>query len=489
MTWHCQACRVNNSDRQDRCNRCNEHWSKVWVQPKKRSRSKSQSKAQYKGQGEQGDQKEAEDWSIFPRTVPWVPTTPSARMARRVEAGDGAGVKEPSGAQTIVPPASSPSEIPLTAEEEKVLEHLDAIQKMGHSLTDSMLKQQEELKARQQAATAVRSITHGHLNKLNKVRAQSNAAHKRVTDLDREWAIFIENTIKKVKEHAALFQTCRADLLEAYNAKLAELQQLKQEMSVVTRSMFEQPQMTQDLSEPPDVAQQLQELQEVIDVESQVGHVDLTEDMEDDDRRDEHFRQKVGIETAQSIQRSIIPAEGCQPESQSESQRERGRGEACSVALQDRGVAGNFFNSVAHGSGEDSFLERALHSVKHLWDTVYTWNAQFRNSELHDESGFDYLLCGSVDDNPQDLHADDVDDQVLRPCDAMSTRISDLGVEKDDDAFNDLAIRQFDLKPNPLQSIDSLEFEPLFTAGSSCPGTCSLSDQWMVQEKSFQAAF
>eukprot|EP00435_Cladocopium_sp_Y103_P043208 s764_g12.t1 len=441
MTWHCQACRVNNSDRQDRCNRCNEHWSKVWVQPKKRSRSKSQSKAQYKGQGEQGDQKE--DWSIFPRTVPWVPTTPSARMARRVEAGDGAGVKEPSGAQTIVPPASSPSEIPLTAEEERVLEHLDAIQKMGHSLTDSMLKQQEELKARQQAATAVRSITHGHLNKLNKVRAQTNAAHKRVADLDREWAIFIENTIKKVKEHAALFQTCRADLLEAYNAKLAELHQLKQEMSVVTRSMFEQPQMTPDLSEPPDVAQQLQELQEVIDVDSQVGHVDLTEDMEDDEMTEEMNTsgRRLALKQPKAFRGASSP-------------------------LKDRGVAGYFFNSVAPGVGGDSFLKQALNGVKHLWVNVYTWNGQFRKRELHDESGFDFLLCGSAGGHPQDLYADDGDNQVARPCDALSTRISDLRVEKDDDASNDAAIRQCDLRNNLFHDINLLEFEPLFTAGS-----------------------
>eukprot|EP00435_Cladocopium_sp_Y103_P026462 s237_g6.t1 len=283
MTWYCQQCRVNNSERQVYCQKCQSHWSAVWVQPKRRSRSKSRAKNRYQGADQKSDQAEVQDWSIFPRDAPWIPTTPAARSSRKVETVDGPGAKELQSAQPVVPPTSAQVEIALSPEEEKMLEHLVGVQKMGMELTDSMTRQLESLKSRQ-AVASVKPLTHGHLTRLNKVKSQVNAAGKKIVDLDREWASFMETTMTKVREHAALYQGCRSDLLETYNdAKLADLNVLKQEMSEASRTMLGQPLMDIEIPEQPDLAEQLQAMTEIIDVESQVGAVDLTEDMEEDE--------------------------------------------------------------------------------------------------------------------------------------------------------------------------------------------------------------
>eukprot|EP00435_Cladocopium_sp_Y103_P059211 s338_g21.t1 len=270
--------------------------------------SKSRAKNRYQGADHKSDQAEVPDWSIFPREAPWIPTTPAARSARKVETADGPGVKELQNAQPVVPPTSAQGEITLTAEEEKMLEHLVGVQKMGMELTDSMTRQLESLKSRQ-AVASVKPLTHGHLNRLNKVKSQVNAAGKKIVDLDKEWASFMETTMNKVREHAALYQGRRSDLLETYNTKLADLNALKQEMSEASRTMLGQPLMEIEIPEQPDLAEQMQAMQEVIDVESQVGAVDLTEDMEEDEMENDQpsALRKMATKAEKSFRASSSP--------------------------------------------------------------------------------------------------------------------------------------------------------------------------------------
>ena len=101
---------------------------------------------------------------------------------------------------------------------------------MGMSLHDHLEQQKEELLVRQQNATVAKSITHGHINKLNKLKSQVSTAGRKVQQPDKEWEAFVDATIQKIRQHAQLFQQCRADLMEAYNNELGELTALKQEM-------------------------------------------------------------------------------------------------------------------------------------------------------------------------------------------------------------------------------------------------------------------
>jgi hypothetical protein len=88
--------------------------------------------------------------------------------------------------------------------------------------------------------------------------------------------------MEKVKQHAAMYQSCRADLLEAYNSKLEELSMLKKEMTEASLSMLAPAVTVAPMEKSVDVEKQIHSLEEVIDIESVVGAVDLTDDMDDE---------------------------------------------------------------------------------------------------------------------------------------------------------------------------------------------------------------
>lgn len=263
---------------------CQAHWSAVWTQPKRRSRSKSvKAASSYRATEEPKSQKEEDSWAVFPVKAPWIPTTPASRVMKKEEAADGAGCNAATAQTVVQPPNAEDSEVTLTMEEEKLLEHIRALQDANLDLSESMQRKLEILLAKQQNGTMVKPLNHGHLNRLRKIKTQVNNAGKKIAELDQEWSSFVEKTMSKVKEHANMYQSCRADMLETYNKKLSELESLKKELSTASMQM-----LATDLIEPvqanvPEVGVQMQAMQEVIDLEGAVGPVDLTDDMEEDE--------------------------------------------------------------------------------------------------------------------------------------------------------------------------------------------------------------
>ena len=155
----------------------------------------------------------------------------------------------------------------LSPEEEKILEHLKGLQSMGTTLPEhlDLEQQREELMTRQQAVNAAKAITHGHINKFNKSKSQVSSAGRKVQQLDKESGLFVETTTQKIRQHAQLFQQCRADLMESYNAKLAELTALKQEMSSASISMLGSTMPMSSIPDAPNLEKQMKELSTVRD--------------------------------------------------------------------------------------------------------------------------------------------------------------------------------------------------------------------------------
>ena len=58
--------------------------------------------------------------------------------------------------------------------------------------------------------------THGHLNKLTRLKTQVSTAGKKIVALDQEWTKFKDATVAQIRKHAQLYQQCRADLLESF---------------------------------------------------------------------------------------------------------------------------------------------------------------------------------------------------------------------------------------------------------------------------------
>eukprot|EP00435_Cladocopium_sp_Y103_P033657 s2365_g8.t1 len=280
MTWYCQACRVQNGPRLETCKQCGLHWEKVWAPPKKKSRSKSRSQTgnSYVKETKVENQSEAQ-WEVFPAKAPWITTTPSRSTTYRTDAMQMTAEKSlaPT-AQAFplqTPPTAEASDLHLTPEEAKKLEHLRGLRNIGVELSAELAADLEALQVKEEKAASVKVL---------------------ISDLDAEWSKFMINTTEKIKEHAKMYQTCRSDLLENYNEKLQELFTIKQEVGRASQSLIAQT-TDQDVlpSEAPMIEEQLLQMQEMMSQASQVGGiVDLTEDL-DMDQDEEAMEDNVPL--------------------------------------------------------------------------------------------------------------------------------------------------------------------------------------------------
>ena len=269
MTWFCRDCEVQNSQTLQSCRQCKQHWSKVW-QPKRKSRSKSR---KYK-EDEKEKAQTQEEVSIFPSKVPWIQTTPSRSMTNRIDgiSNDGGELQLPP--QPVLPPppiASKETQAEaLTSDEQKMLEHLRGIQNMGMDMPVNMQERLNHLVQKEQKHLVDKSLTHGHINRLNKLKGQVAACGKKVQTLDIEWNSFVQKTQEKVRLHALMYQQCRANLMENYNSKLSELQLIKEEVNRASQTLLKPPEIETLEAAQPDVGTQMEELARIFQEGGQV---------------------------------------------------------------------------------------------------------------------------------------------------------------------------------------------------------------------------
>lgn len=160
MTWYCQACKIQNSQKHDACRGCQEHWSRVWKEPvKRRSRSKSKGAKQQEQQTQKD--KVSEEWQVFPTRVPWIPSTPATRhVNKQTETPMGAQVQEASViAQPPHPlPALSSKEESLTEAEKKKLTHLRGLKTMDVELPMELEEQLTILEEKEKEANNSKAL-------------------------------------------------------------------------------------------------------------------------------------------------------------------------------------------------------------------------------------------------------------------------------------------------------------------------------------------
>lgn len=177
--------------------------------------------------------------------------------------------------QPVLPPPppvpKEAEEVSLSAEEQKLLEHLRGLSGMGMDLPAQMVQQLQDLEQKEQRILSAKALSHGHLNRLNRLKQQVGSAAKRIKDLDSEWNAFMERTMTRVREHAALYQGCRSDLLEAYNQKFQELHSLKEEVSLASKSLIDQTEPSFHVEDMPILSAQLAEVQSCL-AEGNQGH-------------------------------------------------------------------------------------------------------------------------------------------------------------------------------------------------------------------------
>ena len=254
-------------------------------------------------------QSKDEGFQLFVEKVPWIATTPSrtaASVLRTDQHQQSAPAESGMAPQSVQPPAGpqlkESVEDNLSAEEKKLLENLRGIQGVL-ALPEQLQVQFQELEQKEQRALAAKTLSHGHLNKLNKLKTQVAAGAKRVQDMDQEWRLFMSRTLEKVRQHALLYQQARADLLEAYNYKVQELETVKAEVSQASQSLVSQPWMQPLVETIPEVRDQMEELQKAF---SEGGLVSPLVDLTD------HSVEEVGAdaemeEDAKTLTRKASP--------------------------------------------------------------------------------------------------------------------------------------------------------------------------------------
>lgn len=275
MTWHCKECQIPNQDKADKCKKCSQHWSKCWLQGRVRRNSRQRPSSQPKQPKERKDKKTDSDslqekgeesWHLFPSKVPWIATSPQTRVTslREVEHQEEERPLPP--APTLPAPPTGqvppPDTEPLSEAEQKLIVHLKALQEL-QELPEPMAMQLAQLEARQLAANTQKALSHGHLNRLHRVRNQTQSLTRKIAALDQEWKQFLIDVQHKVHLHSQHYQRHRGDLLENLNLKIQELETVKREVSTASQALLGQTQEPEAVLEDHEIQMQLQNFQEL----------------------------------------------------------------------------------------------------------------------------------------------------------------------------------------------------------------------------------
>jgi hypothetical protein len=111
---------------------------------------------------------------------------------------------------------------------------------MDVQLPKELEDQLTELEMKETELNNSKALSHGHLNRMTKIKAQISAQSKKISALDQEWTAFVQNTMQKVSQHAELYQQCRGEMMVLYNQKLEDLRKLKYELTLASKSLVDQ---------------------------------------------------------------------------------------------------------------------------------------------------------------------------------------------------------------------------------------------------------
>eukprot|EP00438_Fugacium_kawagutii_P030589 Skav225442 [mRNA] locus=scaffold1668:178206:179264:+ [translate_table: standard] len=283
MTWMCGPCEQNNPSTVDRCQTCRRHWSEVWLQSRKKHRSKSRRDKDKKKEKQRSEKhldqanRKPPDAPSVPATavtisehLPWINSTPQARnTARRVESqevingGDTLPLPPNPPVQPPPLPKTSVDQAKASAEDIKLFEHLKALRSMNVELPDTMQAMYQELESKIKPDEPLQ-ISHSHLNRLSKLRHQVATAGKKVENLDNEWNTFVKDMWNQMHSHSQMFLQCRQDLMQTYKQKQQELLSAKLAIREASMGLTESDAAHSIKEEPPDVTGQLQAFQEAL---------------------------------------------------------------------------------------------------------------------------------------------------------------------------------------------------------------------------------
>ena len=234
MDWLCKKCQIRHSVSKEHCSKCGQHWSKVWANrtPRRRERSKSSSQAKAPPKTAEAEN----ELAVFAGKTPWVATTPNTRVSQVTtpQSREEAAPSEP--LKPDMPPEPVLPTPPVPEDETKMLEHLRGLKQALHGLPQELDQKLQELEAKQQSQET--KLSHGQLNKMGKVQRQITTLSEKIVKLDQDWQTFVSQVEERFRKHKGLFLSTRTDLLQARKEKVAELEQIKAEISRASQTLL-----------------------------------------------------------------------------------------------------------------------------------------------------------------------------------------------------------------------------------------------------------
>eukprot|EP00438_Fugacium_kawagutii_P002554 Skav219500 [mRNA] locus=scaffold937:322651:323907:+ [translate_table: standard] len=160
----------------------------------------------------------------------------------------------------VPPMAPNMASNALSADELKLMTNLQGVKNYS-PLPDELAQQLESLETRHQESLNAKALSHGHLNRLHKIRKQAGSLVKEIQAVDQDWRQFVAEAYSRLGQHASMYQEHRASLMEQLAAKNVELNAIKEEVSSASRTLMEQSAFPQDNIENVDIAADLSNFQ------------------------------------------------------------------------------------------------------------------------------------------------------------------------------------------------------------------------------------
>ena len=220
--------------------------------------------------GAQDETEGVENEELFPSKLPWVNTSPQARMVARglAEQPQSSTTEE----TTTAVAAADKVAVPAEQSDPEVLTHLKALKKALGSLPDSLEEQLQSLEAK-----ADKTVTHGQINKLGKLQKQLASLGTKISEMDHNWKVFTDKVMQKFATHQQMYQQCRQQLVADFLQKSQEIQAVKEQVQNASVAMFQA-----HVSEPPQPV-------EAVDVDAlfEAAQEDAYMDMEQGEEEEE----------------------------------------------------------------------------------------------------------------------------------------------------------------------------------------------------------
>eukprot|EP00438_Fugacium_kawagutii_P032845 Skav224537 [mRNA] locus=scaffold388:790655:798229:+ [translate_table: standard] len=326
MGWHCGQCNIPNQAQAEFCSTCGQHWGAVWQRREKRSVSKPKSKkdsrkerkekdkpAKDKGTEKSAPSEENNGWQVFPTSVPWVTTTPQARLPNPKPSEGTSSIPDIPPQPVLQPPPPPPAasakqmKTQLTQEEQEVLKHLRGLQSLGAELPPQFQLRLTALELKEKEQDNQKPLSHGHLNRLHKLQGQVQSQLGRIQKLDTEWKAFLDFVNGKMAMHVEMYKTCRHEMVTTYQNKIQELQEVKASVTAASQSLMDAAERPQEPPAPPEVDQDIQQFQQAVLMAGQeVQQVDS--DVEDMEEVQEDVQEDGKITGTK--QKALIPFRG-----------------------------------------------------------------------------------------------------------------------------------------------------------------------------------